>query len=72
MPPDPTTIARPDGIHYDVEELPGGRGQLHATVVLDGRADHDYRIGVPAPVATVKAAAEHLSRYPTRGAAERT
>ena len=72
MPADPAMTAQLDGIHYHVEQQPGGRGQLHASVVLDGRVDLCYRFGVPAPLATVQAAAEHLNRYPSPGAAERT
>ena len=66
------TTAQPDGIHYYVELLPGGHGQLRVEMVLDGQLDHGYRIGRPAPLATVLAAAELMNRYTDADAAERT
>jgi hypothetical protein len=68
-----TNTRKPDGIHYYVEELPGGRGQLVAEIVAGGRRTRSYRFGSPAPLDRVRSAAVQLNRFPNRnpGAADR-
>jgi hypothetical protein len=58
-------MPRPDGTHYHVEELPDHRGQLVADVVAGGRRADSYRLGSPAPLDSVRAAAVQLNRFPS-------
>lgn len=52
-----------DGLHYFAEALPGGRAQLRADLVTDGRVESSWPVGSPAAAAEVEAAAVEANRH---------
>jgi hypothetical protein len=49
-----------NAIHDEVERLPGGRGQLHRDIVIDGQVVMSHRLGSPAPYETVAQHERHV------------